>query len=423
MAFIEFANDGEVPVNAFKLLGASSKRNDSSKIGYFGTGLKYALAVLLRENIDFKVYSGEKEIKVDKVATDFLGRKVEVITIDGEKTSITLEAGINWETWFAIREIYSNTIDEAGTMNRDSQLNPEAGKTKIYIDNSYKLNDFFRDWSLYFSDTRKVLFQNEKGSEILQKVYHPNYIVFRKGIRAFSDKIVSVFDYNLDYVHINESRVAERSWEVKQHCADLLIECSNVSAIKEFIKADKDTLEMKRDFWDYSIGDYKDNDFDDAWGEALKDYRVVPREYALFYGITKDTILLPGNLCKALFKKFGDDLQISGHAKEQYKLTNTSTNFLKATMDSFERVGYSYDFKKVKMGTFKDAHVMGMFDDQKDLIIISEEMRKSENYDAIPETLFEEIAHAKSGYGDNTREFQTYLIQQICSLVDRKVRA
>lgn len=48
--YLKIENEGTVPVEAFTLIGASSKRDDSSKIGMFGSGNKYALAYLLRNN-------------------------------------------------------------------------------------------------------------------------------------------------------------------------------------------------------------------------------------------------------------------------------------------------------------------------------------------------------------------------------------
>ena len=58
--FIKIQNEGEIEKRAFQLIGASTKRDDESKIGFFGSGNKYAIALLLRKNIFFKVYSGKK---------------------------------------------------------------------------------------------------------------------------------------------------------------------------------------------------------------------------------------------------------------------------------------------------------------------------------------------------------------------------
>ena len=51
MKIIKITSKGEIDERAFSLLGASSKRDDNTKIGMFGSGLKYSLAYLLRKEI------------------------------------------------------------------------------------------------------------------------------------------------------------------------------------------------------------------------------------------------------------------------------------------------------------------------------------------------------------------------------------
>ena len=48
MKYLIITNKGEIEPQALHLVGASTKRGDSSKIGQFGSGNKYALAYLLR---------------------------------------------------------------------------------------------------------------------------------------------------------------------------------------------------------------------------------------------------------------------------------------------------------------------------------------------------------------------------------------
>ena len=40
MKYLKISNKGEIDPNAFRLRGASTKRNDEMKIGFFGIGLK-----------------------------------------------------------------------------------------------------------------------------------------------------------------------------------------------------------------------------------------------------------------------------------------------------------------------------------------------------------------------------------------------
>ncbi len=64
MSYMLFKNKGLMDINALRLLGASTKRGSNDKIGFFGSGWKYSLAVMLRENISFRIFVGKKEIIV-----------------------------------------------------------------------------------------------------------------------------------------------------------------------------------------------------------------------------------------------------------------------------------------------------------------------------------------------------------------------
>src|SRR6478672_7382653 len=116
MKSILIENNGEVDVLAFTLMGASSKREQEGKIGFFGSGNKYAIANLLRRGIAFKIFSGESEIAVTTENQTYREKEFKRIQFekDGQvfPTSITTDMGPKWETWFIIRELYCNALDE-----------------------------------------------------------------------------------------------------------------------------------------------------------------------------------------------------------------------------------------------------------------------------------------------------------------------
>lgn len=417
--WLEFVNEGEVPVNAFKLLGASTKRGVDGKIGYFGSGLKYSLAVLLREGVSFRIFSGEKEIKVGTRKTKFAEKNIDVITINGEKTSITLDAGVDWELWFALREIYSNTLDENGKMyaRTENSPQPESGRTKIFICIDDALKEIMDNWSEYFSNTRKPLFEND-CYRILEKNNSNSLTIFRRGIRAYTNRKESIFDYDIDKLEINESRVAKYDFRARQSCAEALACCDNEEVIKKFIIANNDKYtEKEGDFWTYLFDSWDSHhSFSDTWLKILEDKRIVPYEYGGFYGITSNTVLLPEKLCKHLYKKFGDKLQVLGLSKEQYIiLEKKSTKLIEPYMRRLDKVGFGFPMKDVRWARFKDKNVLGQFD--KGLVLISEQLSSPISETDLLKVLFEEVAHAKSGYSDNTRHFQDYLIAISCSLL------
>ena len=66
MKYLKIQNQGLLDIRLVALMGGTTKANDEYKIGQFGTGLKYTLAYLIRNNIDFKIFVGTEEIKVER---------------------------------------------------------------------------------------------------------------------------------------------------------------------------------------------------------------------------------------------------------------------------------------------------------------------------------------------------------------------
>ena len=105
-------NKGELDVSSLILLGASTKREDDSKIGFFGSGNKYAIATLIRMGVGFRIFSGNNEVVITTNDINFRGRTFKQILIDGQQTSLTTDMGPQWEEWMALREWVSNSLDE-----------------------------------------------------------------------------------------------------------------------------------------------------------------------------------------------------------------------------------------------------------------------------------------------------------------------
>lgn len=421
--YMEFANPGEVPLNAFKLLGASTKRNVDGKIGFFGTGLKYAVALMLREGIGFKAFIGDKEVKFGVRNSDFGGIKVGVITVNNEKTSMTTDAGINWQPWFAIREIYSNALDEGGSMEVTDSITPEAGKTKIYVEMSDKLGDISRNWQAYFTMKREALEEIKVGDNwyriLPKREGETQFTLFRRGIRvAKAGNIDSLFDYDVSKVSINESRVVEHDWEGRQRAAEALAQATDASIISMFVRSwTQPLLEHEDRFWYYLFDDNwmlnASNSFSPTWLEVLKPYRLVPSNMTGFYGVTTKTIGLPEKLLDRLYKQFGDELTIEGKSKQHYMIVS------EVFPEQFEQVfsllsaaGFGFEKSLIKVGKFRDYDVKGAWDRDAGIIVLAEDtINWSENQKA--ELLLEEILHAESGYSDNTREFEGFILGKL----------
>lgn len=415
MNYVCFENKGEVPLNAFKLLGASSKRGSTTKIGYFGTGLKYAIAVMLKQGIDFKVYSGDKEVKIGTRKTKFIDEDILVMTVNGEKTSITLDAGIDWLPWFAIREIYSNTIDEGGAMSLNTELGPKAGHTRIFVDTEAEaLKDVFQNWNNYFSMNRNPDFKNAIGTLLPKLPTRPEFTAFRRGIRVHESRRHSVFDYDLQEVTINESRVATYTFQVHQLASEVLAGAP-LANINEFLRLAKNPrrsqfTEWQNEFWDYT-GNYS---FSEDWLLALNDKRLVPADYAGHYDITETTQIVPDKLLDKLKARFGDAINTAGDNRDKFTVMQVDKQPLTKMLEVFALAGFDWELEKIDIVQFNDKDLLGMAKDGR--VLLSTQLFTPAHRHEIASTLIEEITHAKTGLSDGTRQMQNYLFNTITNM-------
>jgi len=110
MKYLKITNNGELDIRLVALMGGTTKANDKYKIGQFGTGLKYTLAFLYRNNLDFKIFVGEQEVKLHTEKEEIRGETFEIICINGQRTSITTKMGEDWEAWMIVRELWCNAL-------------------------------------------------------------------------------------------------------------------------------------------------------------------------------------------------------------------------------------------------------------------------------------------------------------------------
>jgi len=116
-----FHNEGEIDLKTITTFGVNVKEG-TNPIGHFGTGLKYAIAVLLREKQGVEMAIGDRNFSFDAFPTEIRGQMFDCVSmmehVDGgvETTELgfTTELGKEWEPWMAVREIYCNALDEGG---------------------------------------------------------------------------------------------------------------------------------------------------------------------------------------------------------------------------------------------------------------------------------------------------------------------
>ena len=424
--YILIQNDGEIESNSFELIGASTKRGDSDKIGFFGSGLKYSIAYMMRNNIDFKIFSGENEL-VFTVSPEMLkGQTFDRICINGKPTSYTVTMGPTWtEDWFVVREIYCNALDEGSCqMVRETEnVNPVAGKTRIYIESTHKLKNIVENWDAYFSNEREPLYQLSSvytsylglsGLQPVSILNKTNGVIFRKGIRVHvSDK--QLYDYSFDDVQINEDRTASKSSALQYAFGNMIAMFPSENYITSILRSGKTQAPCD----EYCSMGYCDKSFSSQWVEFSVNYLLVLEEQSGKYAddiqkSKKEFFLIPSYFAKNLKNSLpevnilGLGKNINGVGMNEIEATPKMNYLLKDVKKSLGEMKYEIPYD-VTIVEFDDVNVLGQADLKEKHIYLSERLFSLGKRE-IALTLMEEVEHIVSGKSDETRAFQNHIL-------------
>lgn len=215
-----FANQGVLSLVDLLTIGHSHKKDDSSTIGQFNTGLITALAIAVRNGITVNIYSGgykytpSKGITKDAVS----GKEKEVIFITQvdmhnseeivHETSFGIYLGLNWSTWMGIaREFFSNSLDEGG--GRVDAIDFDQYDTHVEVVNDcQEVQDVISNWGNYFLEDRDVLLSHNSVDIHSNNLPNRPYVIYKNGIQVYRDDTKkSWFLYNCKDVEIDEMRI------------------------------------------------------------------------------------------------------------------------------------------------------------------------------------------------------------------------
>lgn len=224
---IVFKNEGILDINSIITFGVSVKEKESA-IGFFGTGLKYAIAVLLRNGCDIFIKSGED---VYGFSTDELivrGHSFTVVMMNGSPLSFTTEYGKTWELWQAARELYSNCLDECGTVTDEIDVNFHG--TQVVV--SGDAFDLVWKERHTFLLSAPVLWANDS----LEVCEGPSEYAYYQGIRAYTLPTKSKFTYNLKtHQKLTEDRALANWWGAQWDITWNIAKCDDKEILERVI--------------------------------------------------------------------------------------------------------------------------------------------------------------------------------------------
>jgi len=239
MRKIIIRNNGLVTPEDIFYIGNSSKRGDKSKIGRFGSGWKYAIAWLMRNDCVPTIWSGLDEIKISTTSVVTNKSMFDAIYINDEKTSLTTSMGPDWKGWMALRELYSNAIDEGGHEMKIEygDIPPQEGKTTVIIPANGELMEVLDHFQKYFCYDRKASYGNEFG-RVFVKAENKPMAVFRKGINCWDEHHwKTMIDFDFETIDINESRLTSIG-DVDTQARKLLGLCDNHIVLRAALRSE-----------------------------------------------------------------------------------------------------------------------------------------------------------------------------------------
>ena len=221
---IIFHNPGDLDLEAVRLMGASVKAAGS--FGRFGTGLKYAVATVLRGGGRLHMYISGREFGFGTLSREVKGETfAEVILfeyIDGEAwgetpLGFTTALGKDWEPWMAVRELACNARDEGGSFTRWEDPNwDHCGEgTEIALD--------WPELEASWDETLKELFVPDDLNpleEVEGILIHPGEsgFLYHRGVRVMKLPKKAAFTYNIIApVDLTEDRTAKYAFIVEEN--------------------------------------------------------------------------------------------------------------------------------------------------------------------------------------------------------------
>lgn len=386
---VTFQNDGLINLRAVTVFGMSAKEIENP-IGYFGTGLKYAIAIILRECGTVSMYRGLTKYEFTTKETTIRSKKFQMVYMNGQELPFTTDQGKNWATWQAFRELHCNCTDENGTADLNQE--PIKGKTTFVVTGANFLEHHDR--------LGEIILQSEPAWKLPHVNIHrgSSPACFYRGISVHSFDHPTYFTYNLTKeVMLTEDRTLRHPWQSTENLTRQISQSTDKDLIKEFI---------------YIPRAYKEH----LLSFHFRDYEIPSQEFIdILHEVKDDRSQRLNPSIRAYLKAF---LTVK-EENQEHTLTAFEEKMYWKAVKFCEKAGYPIGKYTVNfVNWFANNHQYGYAD--QGIITLSQGcFDKGMKFLVI--VMIEEYIHLDTGHEDESRDFQTYLLQKLVSLYEEHV--
>lgn len=386
MTVVVFENPGEIDPRLISTFGVNVKEGENP-IGFFGTGLKYAIAILLRTGNEITIQSGERILTFAKHPTEIRGKTFELIAMNGEPLGFTTDVGKSWELWMAYRELHCNAKDERGmTFEAACAPAPATRVTRVLVRGA----DFVavhRERRRYFLESPALLISDDV--EIHEGESHG---IFYRGVRVADvpSGQKTRFTYNLLHtLDLTEDRVAKYIFIVASRIRSALFKATAADVVRDGLTAGDGYLE--------ATFDYK--------GEIGRPSEPFLRSVE---DLIRDRVATTNASAVGVYKA-----AMRAQLKpDTIPLTGVEEQILARAKAFCARLGFTIQYDIIIAESLGEG-VLGMAEDGRIYLAQRAFMMGTKT---VAGTLIEEFIHLKHGLSDTSRAMQNYLLDRLVSL-------
>jgi hypothetical protein len=386
--------------------GLSAKDSDSA-IGYFGTGLKYSIACILRWGGEVTIYSGTQQYVFAIDSLEFRGKafKQVVMRTYGQGSYVetplgfTTEYGKDWKAWQVFRELYANARDEGGGVRLDTSFCPTEGETYILVNNLPELIEAYYDRDNIILPADKVWAQITDGVHFSPA--ECGHLYYR-GVRVAD--VRCRYTWNFEKLGIGNVLTEDRS---------LKDVWSAQAAARNFIKDNSEDEKAIQFFIHASCSNLAETGFE----AAAASYLIAPTS---LHGCSETFAKVAARLYRRepvrfkAYRKLAEAFDSTLCSIRAYTMTPREQMMLAKAKELVSLFGYADEVRDIPIVVCNLGDtVLGKYEDG--TIELSPTLFEQGTKQLVS-TLYEECFHAKTGKADCTYDTQTSLFNTIISL-------
>ncbi len=382
---IVFRNPGLIDLRAVRTFGLNSKVT-KDPLGFFGTGLKHATAVLLRTGHSMTLWRGLEPYRFLTAKIDSRGKDFELVYMVGHdgkhELPYTTELGKTWENWMAYRELHSNTLDEKGQICRlQEPYIPLADQTAFVVEGP-GIEQAYDERDKTFLPSRPFL-----ENEDIEVHHGASQRCYYRGVRVNDLQQTTLYTYNLKKVinGLTEDRTLKNIYDLEYYLERFVTQCENEDYLRAVLLAPSDRYEH-----------HLSDSYLQPSAAFLKVYEELRQQ--------GNVIALTG-IGNAVYKRIRKTLPLP----PPVALTKVQQQQLDRAKVFCKKVGWLRDYPIEVVPHTRDG-MLALAENGK--IILTTDLF-SQGIKAVVHGILEETWHLEHGFKDLTRDFQTHLFREL----------